>query len=107
MNTMTAREERRLLGSVLAMALALIGLVMLSALGGCATGTRKALSIATTAAVQAVEVTDKVCMQYAKQWCETNPCPALETCKAALRHLTSGAASMTAGAKLANEVIRD
>ena len=92
------------LGALL-LTLVLIVFVLFSA--GCATGLRKSLSVTTTAAEESVGALDAVCMRYAKEWCQTDPCPKLETCKAAMRHLTDGAAAFVLGAKKANEVIRD
>jgi len=102
---MSAREERRLLCSVLMMAVVMLGLVILFS-SGCSTGLRKSISVATTAIEVAGDGTDKLCMQYAKTWCKTNPCPDLETCKKAYQAwLEAGVAAVEAG-RMLNKVIR-
>lgn len=100
---MTPREGRRLYGSVLLIAVALIGLVLLFT-SGCAPTLRKTLSATTAGAELAAKVTRDACRALATSGCKTNPCPALDKCHRAEVLIVQSAKTLTEAAKLINEV---
>jgi hypothetical protein len=75
--------------------------VAISACG--APALRTVLSNVTEAAEIAIQQTRRHCIELARTGCKTNPCPALEDCKAADRYITDGAMLITAGAQRLNK----
>jgi hypothetical protein len=102
------RPLRRALLVFVLICLATLSLVLHCMTAGCsAGGARKAIVTAADAANVATQVVRAHCRQLAEEGCKTNPCPALDECRRAERLIVDGAASLTAGAKVVNEVIDD
>ena len=84
---------------VLALALALLGLSVPNL--GCTTTTRLKAIVHTTSVLEfEAKSVKQHCYRLAKEDCKTDPCPALETCKAVHKALVDAALLTTQAAKI-------